>query len=345
MIRAGVGLAFACSILSSALAVHVIGSRAQDVAGAVPMPFEREVYLMGTRARLVTHEASRAAGLAALDAALKALEATEAELTTWRGHSAISELNRSPIGTPWIAPATLCAMFDEVYRWRDVTAGAFDPAIGALSAAWGIHEAGRIPSADEIETALKRSGLDRLAFDRGACTITRTVDVTLDVGAFGKGEALDRAAAMLGPSSWMIDLGGQVSVGGPQPDGRPWTIDIAHPRARDRPLLQVHMRYGSLSTSGGSERDQIVNGQHVGHILDPRIGRPAPFRGSAIVWHERGLVADILSTALFVMGADEGTAWAEARGLSAVFLIPDRARVRVRATRAFESRLVIHKVD
>lgn len=294
---------------------------------------------MGTRARLATHESSRTAGLAALDAALKVLEATEAELSTWRADSAISELNRSPIGTAWTASATLCAMFAEVYRWHDATTGTFDPAIGALAAAWRIHEHGRIPSSDELATALARSGLDRLAFDRAACTLTRTTDVRLDVGAFGKGEALDRVAAVLGHSSWMIDLGGQVSVGGPRPDGRPWTIDIADPRARQRPLLHVQMRHGSLSTSSGSERDQIVNGQRVGHILDPRTGRPAPFRGSTVVWHERGLAADVLSTALYVMGEDEGIAWAEARGLSAMFLIPNGARMRVRTTTAFERQL------
>ena len=60
------------------------------------------------------------------------------------------------------------------------------------------------------------------------------------------------------------------------------------------------------------------------------------FGGSVTVWHRRALVADILSTALFVMGPDEGLRWAEARGLAACYLVPDRHReVSMRATTAF----------
>ncbi len=47
------------------------------------------------------------------------------------------------------------------------------------------------------------------------------------------------------------------------------------------------------------------------------------FDGSVTVWHRRALVADILSTALFVMGPDEGLRWAEARGIAACYLVPD----------------------
>jgi FAD:protein FMN transferase len=330
VIRAGIGLALACSTL---------------LVGSALTPVEREVYLMGTRARLVAYAANRDAGLATLNTALRTLEATEAELSTWRAESAISRLNRSAVGKPWTASASLCEMFGEVYRWRDATQAAFDPAIGALTIAWGIHDSGRIPSSEEIAAALTRSGLNRLLFDRTACTLTRTTDVTLDVGAFGKGEALDRAAAVLGTRSWMIDLGGQVSVGGSPPERHGWAIDIAHPANREQRFLQVHARGGSLSTSGGSERDQIVNGKRVAHHLDPRTGRPAPFAGSVTVWHERGLVADMLSTALYVMGAKDGLAWAEAHGLSALFLIMDGGKVQARTTTAFQRDLLTQKVD
>jgi thiamine biosynthesis lipoprotein len=342
VIRGGISLLLVVSSFTLARPIGIAQLPDKAKAGSVHVEVEREVYLMGTRARLVVHDASRAAGLATLDAALAVLETTDAELSTWRDDSAISRLNRSIVGTPWMAEPPLCAMFGEVYRWSAATASAFDPAIGALAVAWGIHHGGRIPSSDDIQVALTRSGLEQITFDPAGCTLTRTTDVTIDVGAFGKGEALDRVAAALGRVSWMIDLGGQLSVGGSRPGSDPWTIDIAHPVNRERRFLQVRMRHGSLSTSGGSERDQAVDGQRVGHILDPRTGRPAPFRGSVTVWHDRGLIADILSTALYVMGPDEGTAWAEARGLSALYLIPDGAEVRVRATTAFERRLHIH---
>ena len=296
----------------------------------------RDVYLMGTRAQLSTYAVTRGSGLATLESALAALEDAEEELSTWRDSSRISALNRHAVGEPWTADAGLCRMFADVWEWHHVTDGAFDPAIGRLLAAWDIHGDGRVPAREAHARALALSGMALLAFDRGRCTLTRRADVAIDVGAFGKGEALDRAAEVLGNGPWMIDLGGQISVGGRVPLGDGWPVAIADPRRRDHPALHVRMATGSLSTSAGSERDLVVNGARVGHILDPRTGRPAAFSGSVTVWHQRGLAADALSTALYVMGPAAGLRWAEARGLAACYLIPDQGTLRVEMTRSFK---------
>lgn len=300
----------------------------------------REVYVMGTRARLATYAATRNRGLATLDAALGALERAEAELSTWRESSDISALNRQPVRTPWQASPTLCRMFADIWNWYEASAGAFDPGIGRLLSAWDTHGAGILPDAETQRRAKAVSGLALLTFDRTRCTLTRRDEVAIDVGAFGKGEALDRVAAALDGELWLIDLGGQVAVGGDVPDGG-WPIAIADPRARNQAYLQVQLVEGSLSTSGGSERDLVVNGKRVGHIFDPRTGEPASFNGSVTVWHRSSLAADALSTALFVMGPESGLQWAEARGIAALYLIPDAGGVRVEATKAFRNLRVI----
>jgi thiamine biosynthesis lipoprotein len=296
---------------------------------------QRDVYLMGTRARLSTYAGSRDAGLATLDSALRILEGAEQELSTWRRDSRVSALNRQPIGLAWQAAPALCRMFAEVYRWQASTGGAFDPSIGRLLDAWDIHGEGRLPTRAELSTARRSSGLGLLAFDERLCTLTRVGDMAIDVGAFGKGEALDRVAAMLGRTPWMIDLGGQISAGAPPPGGISWSVAIAHPLDRTRPHFRVRLSEGSLSTSAGSERDLQVNGTRVGHILDPRTGQPAAFRGSVTVWHRSGLAADALSTALYVMGPDEGLRWADAHGISACYLTPDHGSIRVAMTPSF----------
>jgi thiamine biosynthesis lipoprotein len=299
-------------------------------------PVVRDVYLMGTRARLVAWAPQRTEALATLDRALTILEATEAELSTWRDDSVISRLNRQGLGAPFELPRGLCDTFAVLYQWHAATAGTFDPAIGRITDAWGIHAGGRVPPDPILRDARLASGLDRLAFHRERCTITRRDDVRIDVGAFGKGDALDRVArAIGGEASWLIDLGGQVSVHGAAPTHKGWPVAIAYPHDRHREFLQLYLREGSLSTSAGSERDLEAEGRRIGHILDPRTGRPAAFDGSVTVWHRQGLVADLLSTALFVMGPDEGLRWAEARGLAACFLVPKANTVNARMTRAF----------
>jgi thiamine biosynthesis lipoprotein len=139
----------------------------------------------------------------------------------------------------------------------------------------------------------------------------------------------------MGRDPWMIDLGGQVSAGGVTDEG--WPVAIAHPHNRTTPHLRLTLLHGSLSTSGGSERDLTAGGTRVGHIFDPRTGRPAPFAGSVTVWHERGLAADILSTALYVMGPDEGLRWAAAHQVAALYLIPEGSAVLARMTAAFQT--------
>jgi thiamine biosynthesis lipoprotein len=297
---------------------------------------ERRAYLMGTRVHLAIWSGSRGAGHAQLERALQALEQTDADLSTWRDDSAISRLNRARSGVAQTLGPELCSLFGVLAHWRAVSGGAFDPAIGALSDAWGLHDAGRIPSSGALARARRASGFEKLAFDGSNCTATRQPGVSIDVGAFGKGEALDRAARVIGDGRWMIDLGGQVSVGGTQPGQEGWPLSIAHAVDRATPYLSVVLREGSLSTSGGSERDLIVGGRRVSHHLDPRSGRPAAFSGSVSVWHGRALEADILSTALFVMGPRDGLRWAEDRGLAACYLELDAGgRLRPAMTKAF----------
>jgi thiamine biosynthesis lipoprotein ApbE len=102
---------------------------------------------MGTRAELSTYAETRAGGLAALESALAALEETEDELSTWRPSSAVSVLNRQPVGEPWPATPRLCRMFAELWEWHRSTAGAFDPAWTTF-AAWDVHGHGRASDAE-----------------------------------------------------------------------------------------------------------------------------------------------------------------------------------------------------
>ena len=298
-------------------------STAQDAADDTDeVLVERQAYVMGTRALLATRAVSRAAGLGVLDRMLRAIESTEGELSTWRDASLLGQLNHHPVGAPFAAPSWLCGLLEELRYWHDETNGAFDPAIGSLVEVWDLRGNGRIPSSGERESARLRAGIQLFGIASSPCVVTRRSDVTIDAGAFGKGLALDRlgVADFGSGGKWLADLGGQVAVGPASRGGR--QVALAHPVERDRPVVEVRLERGSLAVSGGSERDRRVDDVPLGHILDPRTGRPVSRAFSVAVWHQRAMVADILATALYVMGADEGLAWAEARGLAVCFLLP-----------------------
>ena len=315
----------------------------EDDAGT--MRVERQAYLMGTRARLVTVAPDRATGLQRLDRMLAALERTERELSTWDETTPLSRLNRHPVAHPWRASPPLCDLFRELFRWHRETEGAFDPGVGSLIEAWGIRHGGRLPSPRVVEAATERAGLRHFAFRADVCTVTRLADATLDAGAFGKGAALDRVAReehTRHDTPWMIDLGGQVAVSEVfAPDG--WSVAVAHPIDRDEVAFELRLTAGSLAVSGGFERDQWVEGEWVGHILDPHTGQPVNRSASVVVWHPRALVADVLATALYVMGVDEGFSWAASRHVAACFIaseqsVPRTPGLALHATSAFERR-------
>ena len=311
-------------------------------AASTPYAVERTVYVMGTRATLVIHATDRVAALRQLDQMVRSVEQTEAELSTWRTNSTLSAVNRHPVGEPLELPAPVCALWGELTAWHRATHGAFDPAVGALIEAWGLRESGRRPLPGELAAARAVSGFTRFRFEASACRVTRQVDVTLDAGAFGKGEALRRLLQLPARGGfWMADLGGQFAVSGAPPAGA-WPVAIAHPARRAESTLEVALDGGSLATSGASERAYEIEGGMVAHILDPRTGRPLHRPESVTVWHEDPLTADILSTALYVLGPEAGLRYADEHGFAALFLAPSsgggRESVARHASRAFRHR-------
>ena len=310
-----------------------------------PVRVERTVFLMGTVATFVAEAINRDTGLAKLERMVRVIEQTEAELSTWRDDSVLSAVNRQPVGEPFSVPDETCSLLARVAEWHAATGGAFDPAVGGLIDAWGLRGAARQPDDASLEAARVASGLEHLVLDMETCAVTRRAAVILDAGAFGKGEALDRVreAERDLPGAWFIDFGGQMAVSGAAA-GDAWPIGVAHPARRDIPVLDLQLAAGSLATSGGSERDLLLDsGERIGHIIDPRTGRPVNRSASVIVWHEDAFTADVLSTTLYVMGPEEGLAWAEARDLAACFLVVGDAAgdVEFRATAAFAARFPV----
>lgn len=282
-------------------------------------------------------------GFRAIEAALDSAQALDDALSTWRSDTELARLNTAPAGTDTPVSPRLAALLHIVRCWRAATDGAFDPAVGPLVAAWDLRGAGRQPAGPELAAARAASTFDHFVLDAGARTVRRdAAGATLDPGGFGKGAALAAAAAGLraaGIRQALLDFGGQVFALGPGPDGAPWRIRIAHPLRRDHPVLTLTVRDRSAATSGQSERFVTVDGRRFGHVLDPRSGRPVPAWGSVTVVHRDPLVADILSTALLVMGPDAGRAWADSAAVAAVFLIADGDTLSVRCSRTAHSYL------
>jgi FAD:protein FMN transferase len=331
--------------MASSLPLLSLGSLIISLATPPQVRVEREAYIMGTTLRIAVAAPSRSKAIEAIEAAFEAVRRLDRLLSTWRGDSEIARLNHAPTGQPTSLSPHLYSLLREAARWSGQTGGAFDPAIGSLIDAWDLRGSGRVPDAAQLNRARAAGSLDRFTFVDETGTVSRADSAAwIDTGGFGKGVALREAGRALfrrGVTTGSLNFGGQVLVVGGDVSGADWMVPVAHPSHRNEPAAWLHLRDRSASTSSQSERFVTVRGQRLGHILDPRTGRPVPPWGSVTVVAADPAVADVVSTALLVLGPDAGLRWARARrDVAVLFLIERGGGVERRWNAALEEFLV-----
>ena len=228
-------------------------------------------------------------------------------------------------------------MLEAAQDWAARTDGAFDVTAGPLVALWGIGtDRARVPAPEEIAAARSHVGWQRLELaGDGQRARLRSPGMAIDLGSIAKGYALDAVRAIYaahGVKRGMISLGGSSLYAlGKNEHGDDWRIGIRAPRgetAQDYlgilPISDV-----ALSSSGDYERYFEQDGQRYHHILDPRTGAPASsgLYGVTVILRgdHAGMMSDLLTTALFVLGEEKGRALLAEAGLPAtvLFISPD----------------------
>ena len=223
----------------------------------------------------------------------------------------------------------------EMYGWlKKVQAvskdskGALDITVSPLARLWNIEgERPSVPAVNDIKECLKLVGYERLEFFSNE-QIRMEKGTGLDLGAVGKGIACDELTTIMRECNvaGTVSVGGSIAVVGEKPDGSAWKLGIQDPRANTGEAMGVlTMNEGFLSTSGDYEKYFVENGVRYHHILDPHTGKPADSGLTSVtIAAGDGLTSDALSTACFVLGADEGIKLAEKYKAEAIFIDNDR---------------------
>lgn len=205
------------------------------------------------------------------------------------------------------------------------TGGAFDIAISPIVKAWGFtEEEHHVPTQEELEALLPLTDPSDVILE-GETAYLRKEGMAVDLGGIAKGYASDRVAALLrekGVESAILTLGGNVYGIGTKPSGEKWEVALANPLDADDYCGLISIANQAVVTSGGYQRYFEENGKKYHHIINPATGYPAESGLLQVtIISESGMEADVLSTALFVMGLEDAlTYWQENGGFEAIFV-------------------------
>jgi thiamine biosynthesis lipoprotein len=260
-----------------------------------------------------------------LDGAFSLMADAEKKFSMHDPGSEVSAISAASGEEPVKVSGETFAVLTSALESAQLTDGAFDPTMGALSLLWqkNLGE-GRVPRDDEIKSALKRVGYNRLKLS-APDTVFLKDEGTIDLGGVAKGHVSAMVRDFMrreGITSALIDLGGNVvAIGGRPEKGKgelqPWSIGVQHPsKPRGTPICVIRIYDGSVVTAGSYERFWDVGGRRYAHIFDPETGRPVEgeLKSVTIVSGDPAL-GDALSTAFMVMGKE--------RSLELLQIIPE----------------------
>ena len=254
--------------------------------------------------------------------------------------SEISRVNREAAAASVPVSQDFFIVIKTALDFARLTDGAFDPTVGPLVKLWGFGKTPRVPSQEEIEAAQKLVGWQCVILEgftdqeaangndsqnqnaggepkgftgqnpaAGPTVRFTKSGVRLDLGAIAKGYAADCLVDMLrerGVKRASLSLGGNVYVYGKKSGGSLWSVAIRDPSKPGQNAFMLKTRDATVVTSGAYERFFEQDGKTYGHILDPATGFPAKSGlESVTIVSRNSMVADALSTSLFVLGMEK----------------------------------------
>jgi FAD:protein FMN transferase len=226
------------------------------------------------------------------------LDGIVAQMSHWDAASLLCRFNAAQGGS-WVnLPPDFARVMECALDIAERSGGAFDPACGRLTDAWGLgpRRAEEMLSPATLAAALAQSGWEHLAFDSATGRLRQPGGVWLDLSGIAKGFAADAIAQTLadhGIHHALVEVGGECVGRGMRPDGDPWWVEVETPPGFSAAPLRVALHQLAIATSGDYLRG--------GHTIDPTSGQPAFHETTAVtVLHSSCMAADAWATALGV---------------------------------------------
>lgn len=239
----------------------------------------------------------------------------EAKYSRYSDTSLVSEINRNAGQTATVIDEETEKILDYANVCFELSEGSFDITSGVLRRIWH-KDRTTLPEAREISEVTKMIGWGRIVRETGSVFLPDR-GMQIDLGGVVKeyvADAVVQLARQQGATSGIVNLGGDIAVIGPQPDGQPWDIGVSDPGDSTRAIATIQMSGGAITTSGGYERFLEINGKRYSHLLDPRTGWPVNNLLGVSVIADQAVVAGSLSTIALLMPEAEALKWLAGTG-------------------------------
>ena len=302
------------------------------LSGCSSKPVQRQFWAMDTVMSITAYGKD---AKNAVTAAVSRVNQLEGLLSRTRTGSEVSALYRNAPNAVPVSEDTL-RILRLAQDWHQKTSGAFDVTIAPVTTAWGFGGSGeyQVPSPEKLEQLLP-------LVDGSSVLLTKTTaalpkkGMEIDLGGIAKGYAGAQAEQILrehGIEHALLDLGRNITVIGTKPDGKPWRIAVQDPADPNGAVGILSLQDCSAVTSGGYQRYFEQDGVVYHHIIDPRTGYPANSGLlSATVVCANSALADLLSTAVFVLGEQTALDLWRSEGRFELVLVTEDGRVVVTA--------------
>ena len=283
-----------------------------DPAAERPVRLSGGAYAMGTALELTFFGRDSDSLDRARLAAIAEVERVEARLSSWRPESEISRLNAAAGGAGLVLSGETRLLLERCLAATRLTSGAFDVTVGPLLQLWKrAEQRGSLPTRQEREAALARVGPRRLVFESGG-RVRLAAGSSVDLGAVAKGYALDRAREQLpgGVEAALLNFGRSSTWAlGRPPGSEGWRLLVQSPGGDYAGTITL--RDQALAVSGSFGQVREIRDRRYSHVIDPRDGEPVRGERLVLVVGSDAARAEMLATALVVLGPEAGLALAE----------------------------------
>jgi thiamine biosynthesis lipoprotein len=278
---------------------------------------ERAALAMGSELRVGLWTPDEAGAEAACDAVFAEFDRLDGLMSVWREGSDVRRINEAAGVRPVPAAPEVREVLRTARQAGEWTGGKFDVTFGALADLWKFDhdQDDRVPAPEAVRARLPLVDYTAVEVDDRAGTVfLARKGMRIHLGGIGKGYAVDRAAAILrarGFHDFVIQSGGDLYAAGRRGD-RPWQLGINDPRGPGgQSFATVELSDRTLSTSGDYERFFVKDGRRYHHLLDPDTGESARGCRSVSIVATSAMLADALSTGVFILGPRDGMALIE----------------------------------